>query len=82
MRWERSVPGGAPRYAVVYERAEDGGWGAYIPDLPGCVAVGKTQDIVRRRIGAALQWHIEGILEAGEQLPEPIPNEYVVVRLG
>jgi predicted RNase H-like HicB family nuclease len=34
-------------YVVVFERADEGGWGAYLPDLPGVVALGATRDEVR-----------------------------------
>jgi predicted RNase H-like HicB family nuclease len=37
-------------YVVIYEQSDDGGWGAYIPDLPGVVALGTTRDEVGERI--------------------------------
>jgi predicted RNase H-like HicB family nuclease len=40
-------------YVVIYERAEDGGWGAYLPDLPGVVALGATRDEAARGIQEA-----------------------------
>lgn len=58
------------RYAVVYERTENN-FGAYVPDLPGCVATGRTQPEVERRIHAAIQMHLEGMRESGEPIPEP-----------
>lgn len=58
-------------YLVIYETAEDGGWGASSPDLPGCVAVGETRAEVERLIGEAIPMHIEAMREAGEPVPEP-----------
>ena len=43
------------QYAVVIERGKDGGYGAYLPDLPGCVAVAETEAEVRKLIREAVQ---------------------------
>lgn len=60
------------RYAVVLEFAPEGpNWGAYVPDLPGCVATGETQEECRRLIGEAIELHIQGMIEDGETVPEP-----------
>ena len=48
---------------------EDGAWGAYVPDLPGCVAVGKSRDEVERLIAEAIPLHIESMREQGEPVP-------------
>jgi predicted RNase H-like HicB family nuclease len=58
-------------YTVIYERGEDGQWGASSPDLPGCVAAGKTRDEVEKLIGEAISLHIELIRESGQAVPEP-----------
>lgn len=58
------------KYVVVYERAPRN-WAAYVPDLPGCVATGKTRAAVKRHIREAIQLHIETMREAGEAIPEP-----------
>ncbi|MEA2375127.1 MAG: hypothetical protein QOD53_1590 [Thermoleophilaceae bacterium] len=58
-------------YLVIYEQAEDGGWGAYLPDLPGVVALGASRDEVASRIREALSVYAEELRVAGEQLPEP-----------
>ncbi|HEY5192772.1 MAG TPA: type II toxin-antitoxin system HicB family antitoxin [Solirubrobacteraceae bacterium] len=58
-------------YLVIYEMGEDGGWGASSPDLPGCVAVGKTKAEVEKLIGEAIPMHIEMMRESGESVPEP-----------
>jgi len=56
---------------VVLERGETS-WGAQVPDLPGCVAVGETRDEVLQLIRAAIQFHIQGLKQEG--LPVPPPN--------
>jgi len=58
------------KYTVVYERGPRS-WGAYVPDLPGCVAVGKTRIEVKRLIREAIRLHIEAMREDGEPIPEP-----------
>ena len=46
-------------------------WGASVPDLPGCVATGRTLDVVMRRIQAAVQLHVCGLREDGDLVPRP-----------
>ena len=58
------------RYAVVIEKSADG-YGAYVPDLPGCVAVGDTVEEVTELIREGIQLHIEGLKEDGLPIPEP-----------
>jgi predicted RNase H-like HicB family nuclease len=58
------------RYAVVIEMGETG-FGAYVPDLPGCVAAGETREEVVKLIQEAIEFHIEGLKENGEPIPEP-----------
>lgn len=57
-------------YLVIYEY-EDGGWGAYSPDIPGCVSVGKTRAEVEKGISEAIPMHIELLREYGWPVPEP-----------
>ena len=67
------------RYAVVIEKAGDN-FSAYVPDLPGCVAVGGTVEETEAEIRSAIEFHIEGLKEDG--LPVPAPEsraEYVEV---
>ncbi|MFL6290777.1 MAG: type II toxin-antitoxin system HicB family antitoxin [Thermoanaerobaculia bacterium] len=67
------------RYAVVVEKAESN-YSAYVPDLPGCVAAAETKDEVLDLIREAIDFHLEGMREAGEQIPEPsAATEYVEV---
>jgi predicted RNase H-like HicB family nuclease len=58
------------RYAVVIEHGETG-FGAYVPDLPGCVAAAETREEVVRLIQDAIEFHIEGLKENGEPVPAP-----------
>ena len=58
-------------YVVIYEQADDGGWGAYIPDLPGVVAVGPTRDEVTGRIKEALTAYSDDLRGNGQMLPRP-----------
>lgn len=67
------------RYLVVIEQA-NGNLSAYSPDLPGCVATGKTREEVEANMRAAIQMHIEGLREDGLPIPEPTTcAEYVTV---
>ena len=58
------------RYAVVIEKSETG-FGAYVPDLPGCVAVAETLSETERLIREAIEFHLDGLREDGIRLPEP-----------
>jgi predicted RNase H-like HicB family nuclease len=58
-------------YVVIYEQGDDGGWGAYIPDLPGVVALGTTRDQAAERIQEAIGAYAESLRERGDSLPEP-----------
>jgi predicted RNase H-like HicB family nuclease len=58
-------------YVVIYEEAKDGGWGAYIPDLPGVVALGATRSEVAERIEEALSAYAEDLRLRGRSLPAP-----------
>jgi predicted RNase H-like HicB family nuclease len=59
------------QYAVVIESAPGSNYSAYVPDLPGCVATGDTLDEVRRNIREAIQFHLLGMREDGDPIPEP-----------
>lgn len=56
------------QYTVIYERGKRN-WSAYAPDLPGCVAAGKTRAITERRMREAIELHIEAIRDQGEEVP-------------
>ncbi len=57
-------------YTVLFERGPRN-WSAYVPDLPGCIATGKTRRQVGQLIREAVEFHIEGMLANGERVPEP-----------
>jgi predicted RNase H-like HicB family nuclease len=61
----------APRYLIVIERADDGGFGAWAPDLPGCVALGDTIEDAEREMREAIAFHLKGLREQGERVPSP-----------
>jgi len=66
------------RYAVIYERDESGSVGAYVPDLPGCVASGADVDEARRLIREAIALHLQGMREDGDRVPPPSTEaEYI-----
>jgi len=58
------------RYMVIVERGETS-WGAHVPDLPGCVAVGETREEVLRLIREAIEFHIDGLRQDGLAVPTP-----------
>lgn len=58
------------RYAMVIEKGERN-YSAYLPDLPGCVATGKTIDEVKQRMREAVELHLRGMREDGLQIPKP-----------
>lgn len=67
------------RYAVVFERSEDG-YGAYVPDLPGCVTVGDTLAETEVNIREAITGHIAVMQEYGETIPRPTTlTEYIEI---
>jgi len=57
-------------YAVVFEKGPTS-WGAYVPDLPGCVAVADTREEIERLIQEAITFHIKGLRAEGDPVPEP-----------
>lgn len=68
------------KYAVIIEEGENS-FGAYVPDLPGCAAVAETKEELLKLIQEAIDFHIEGLREDGQPVPEPSSSvEYVEVR--
>jgi predicted RNase H-like HicB family nuclease len=67
------------RYAIVIEKGESN-YGAYVPDLPGCVATGATIEEAQREIQEAIEFHLEGMRADGLPIPEPSSRvDYVEV---
>jgi len=58
------------RYMVIIEKGPTS-YGAHVPDLPGCIAVGQSHDEVLDLIREAVAFHIEGLQEQGLPIPEP-----------
>ncbi len=68
------------KYAVIVEEGENS-FGAYVPDLPGCVVAADTKEEVLELIQEAIEFHIEGLREDGQPIPEPSSSiEYVEVH--
>jgi predicted RNase H-like HicB family nuclease len=61
-------------YVVIVEKGETS-YGAYVPDLPGCVAVGETHDEALQLIREAIEFHLEGLKE--DHLPVPAPSSVI-----
>ena len=69
------------KYAVIVEKGRRG-FGAYVPDLPVCAAVAKTEAGVRKLIQEAIAFHIRGLREDGDSVPLPKSRVvYVEVQL-
>ena len=64
-------------YVVIIERGPTS-YGAYVPDLPGCVAAGATRDEVEQLIREAIEFHIEGLRAGGQPVPEPASTSRTV----
>lgn len=64
-------------YLVVIER-DDKGCSAYVPDLPGCIALGDTVEQVQELIKEAIDAHIESLREQGESVPPPTTQATIV----
>ncbi|HWC76634.1 MAG TPA: type II toxin-antitoxin system HicB family antitoxin [Blastocatellia bacterium] len=65
------------QYLVVVEEGPES-FGAYVPDLPGCIATGDSRDEVLTLIREAIEFHIEGLKENGEPIPPPSSSGEVV----
>jgi predicted RNase H-like HicB family nuclease len=68
-------------YTVIYERGKRN-WSAYVPDLPGCIATGKTRREAERRMSEAITFHIESLRFHGEKVPRPTTEAGVVAFSG
>jgi predicted RNase H-like HicB family nuclease len=68
------------RFLIVVERAGEN-YSAYSPDLPGCVAAGKTREQATRRMHEAIEMHVAGLREDGLTIPKSSSSaEYIAVR--
>ena len=66
------------KYLVVYEKTKTG-YSAYVPDLPGVIATGKTKAIVEKNIFDAIQFHIDGLKEERLRIPKSQAESEVMV---
>jgi predicted RNase H-like HicB family nuclease len=65
------------KYAVVIEQGESS-YGAYVPDLPGCIATAETREEALKLIHEAIEFHIQGLKEDGEVIPEPASSIEII----
>ena len=65
------------RYLVVVEKGPTS-FGAYVPDLPGCVVAGESRDEVLALIREAIEFHIEGLKQDGQPVPPPSSTGEIV----
>jgi predicted RNase H-like HicB family nuclease len=59
------------QYVAIIERDEEGGYSAWVPDLPGVVAAASSYDEVVNLIREAVEFHLEGLREDGDPIPPP-----------
>ena len=72
----------AMNYTVILERSRTG-YGAYAPDLPGCIAVGSTREETVASMREAMEFHLESMIEDGDEIPELISSAVEIeVRVG
>ena len=69
------------RFLIIIESGSRN-YSAYVPDLPGCIATGRTQEEVEKNMREAIAMHIQGMIEDGEPIPTPsLKAEYLDVSL-
>ncbi len=61
---------------VVLEKTKSGSYSAFVPDLPGCISTGKSFQDVKNSITDAVEFHLEGMREDGDEIPEIFAGEY------
>jgi predicted RNase H-like HicB family nuclease len=66
---------------MVVIESTDSGYSAYSPDLPGCVATGKTREEVEKSMHDAIELHVQGLIEDNLPVPEPTTfAEYISIQ--
>jgi predicted RNase H-like HicB family nuclease len=65
-------------YVVVIEKAENGSYSAYVPDFPGCVTRGETEEEAKKLIAEAVELHIESLRRHGGPVPEPSATTHTI----
>ena len=61
-------------YLVIFEECNDGGYSAYVPDLPVCFSVGDTLEETKENIKEAIELYLEEMKDTGKVIPEPSPK--------
>jgi predicted RNase H-like HicB family nuclease len=59
------------QYTAIIEQSEDGSFGVYVPDLPGCISCGDTREEAIQSIQEAIRAHLEIMREHGDDIPTP-----------
>jgi predicted RNase H-like HicB family nuclease len=68
------------RYIIIIEKAKNN-FSAYCPDLPGCIAVGDTIEETKQSMREAIAFHIQGMIEDGDPIPQPSDAEWIDIPL-
>ncbi len=69
------------RFLIIIEQG-DHNYGAYVPDLPGCIATGKTVEEVKANMREAIRMHLQGMIEDHESIPaSQTMAEYVDITI-
>jgi len=66
------------KYLIILEKTKTG-FSAYVPDLPGCIATGKTKQQVEKLIYEAIEFHLEGLKEYKQPIPKSETEAYSVL---
>lgn len=66
------------KYSIVIEKSKNG-YGAYVPDLPGCIAVAKSKSEVKKLIEEGIEFHVEGLVLNGYKIPIPTSETMEVI---
>ena len=69
------------KYLVIYEKSVDG-YGAYVPDLPGCTSAGSSREEIEANIIEAITLHLQVMEEEGLPIPEPSSDSQMLVITG
>ncbi len=65
-------------YVILVDQTPDGGYGAWVPDLPGCVALADSFEECVAEMGQAVAFHLEGLRADGLLIPEPTTRAVTV----
>ncbi len=67
------------KYFIIFEKTKTG-YSAYSPDVPGCIATGKTKKSTEKNMKEAIEFHIEGLLQEGLKIPKPMVSDVEFVN--